>query len=71
MSNRRRLVLTVVSVLIGTVLSVLIFKMKNRNQEFTNNEWLWLGTNFGFSLLIVIGIGFYFLRKKDKDDLMK
>jgi O-antigen/teichoic acid export membrane protein len=63
------MVLTVVSVLIGTGLSVFIFMMKNKNHEFGKNELLWLATNFGFSLLIVLGIGFYFLKKRKDGDL--
>ncbi len=70
MSNNRRLFLITVSVTIGMALSVFIFYMKKQGKPFDNNDYLWLGTNLFFSLLIVGGIGFYFLRKKD-DDLMK
>ena len=70
MSNNRRLFLIIVSVSIGMALSVFIFYMKKQGKPFDNNDYLWLGTNLFFSLLIVGGIGFYFLRKKD-DDLMK
>lgn len=68
MSPRRRIVLTIMSVAIGTALSVWLFKMKNQGKPMSDNDWLWLGTNFGFSLLIVLGIGIYLLKRKDKDD---
>jgi hypothetical protein len=51
-------------------LSVFIFMMKNKGKPLSNNDYLWLGTNLFFSLLIVGAIGFYFLKKNDKD-LMK
>ncbi len=70
MSNRRRLFLIIISVSIGMALSVFIFMMKNKGKPLSNNDYLWLGTNLFFSLLIVGAIGFYFLKKNDKD-LMK
>ena len=63
------MVLTIVSVLIGTAISALLFIFKNKNHEFGDNELLWLGTNFGFSLLIVLGIGIYLTRRKKDDDM--
>lgn len=68
MSPRRRIILTVLSVSIGTALSVWLFKMKNSGKPLSDNDWLWLSTNFGFSLLIVLGIGIYLLKRKDKND---
>ncbi len=70
MSNKRRMFLIIISVSIGMALSVFIFMMKKQGKPFDSNDYLWLGTNLFFSLLIVGGIGLYFMKKKD-DDLMK
>lgn len=70
MSNKRRIFLIVISVTIGMGLSVIIFLMKNKGKSLSDMDYLWLGTNLFFSLLIVGGIGLYFMKKKD-NDLMK
>lgn len=67
MSNKRRAFLIIMSVSIGMAISVFIFYMRNQGKPFTSNDYLWLGTNLFFSLLIVVGIGFYFL-KKNRDE---
>jgi hypothetical protein len=62
--------LIIISLSIGMGLSVFIFLMKNKGHQLNANDFLWLGTNLFFSLLIVGGIGFYFM-KKDNNDPMK
>ena len=70
MSNKRRIFFFFISVTIGMGLSIIIFLMKNKGKALSNMDYLWLGTNLFFSLLIVGGIGLYFMKKKD-NDLMK
>ncbi|HCI57194.1 MAG: hypothetical protein JST71_01655 [Bacteroidetes bacterium] len=67
MSNKRRIFLIVISITIGMGLSVIIFLMKNKGKALSEMDYLWLGTNLFFSLLIVGGIGLYFMKKKDND----
>ena len=67
MSNKRRIFLIVISITIGMGLSVIIFLMKNKGKPLSEMDYLWLGTNLFFSLLIVGGIGLYFMKKKDND----
>jgi magnesium-transporting ATPase (P-type) len=67
MSNTRRIFLIIISLSIGMALSALIFYKKKGGQPFTSQDLLWMGTNLFFSLLIVLGIGFYLL-KKNKDE---
>ena len=68
MSDKRRLVLIIISVTIGMGVSAFIFYAKKQGQPFNHEDYLWMGTNLFFSLLIVIGIGFFFLKKKNKND---
>ena len=66
MSNRRRLTIILVSVLVGSLMSVYI--VKKRMGGLTRDAYIQLGFNFFFAVAIVIGIGliFTFNNKKDK-----
>ena len=68
MSDKRRLVIIIISISIGMGVSALLFYAKKQGQPFNNEDYLWMGTNLFFSLLIVIGIGFFFLKKKNKNN---
>lgn len=65
MSNRRRITIVVISVLIGSLMSVGLF-YKRGNGNLDNNSILNLITNMVFSLAIVIAIGLFFAWNKDK-----
>jgi hypothetical protein len=67
MSNQRRVIIILVSVFAGTGLSYLVFRLKRGGQELTQHDLLTLWTNFGFSILIILGVGFFFLWNKKKD----
>jgi hypothetical protein len=62
-SNRRRITIIVISVLTGSILSVLL--IMSRQQKLSSAEWSTLAINFFFALAIVFAIGF-FLSKKSK-----
>lgn len=64
MTNKRRYVLTAVSLSIGLILSLVIFYIKRG--KFDNQTWLFFGTVMGYSILIVLGIGWYLQRKSKK-----
>lgn len=49
------------------VLSYFIYKLKRGGQPLTQQDITTLGTNFVFSLAIIIGVGFIFLWNKKKD----
>lgn len=70
MSNRRRIFLVFISLSIGMGLSVLLFIKKNNGKPLDSNDYLWLGTNLFFSLLIIGGVVYYF-SKKDQNNLKK
>jgi O-antigen/teichoic acid export membrane protein len=61
LSNRRRIIIITVSVLIGTVFSALL--IMSRNKKLTPNEWDTLAVNFFFALAIVFVIGIFLGRK--------
>ena len=65
MSNRRRIIIIVISIGIGTLMSAGLF-YKRGNGSLDNNSILNLATNMVFSLVIVIAIGLYFAWNKDK-----
>lgn len=65
MTNKRRYFLTIVSLSVGMIISLLIFYLKKG--KFDNHTWLSYGTVFTYSLLIVLGIGWYLQRKSKKD----
>jgi hypothetical protein len=66
MSDRRRIIIITVSVLVGTMLSLLIFKVRKGDAGLTGEDYSMLITNLVFSLAIILGIGFLFLWKKKK-----
>lgn len=66
MTNKRRYFLTAMSLCIGMAISMLIIYMKKGG--FNNESWLYLGTVFGYSLLIVAGIGWYLQKKANKNN---
>lgn len=66
MSNNRRVTIILISVLLGTGLSFLVFKLKRGGAELTGNDEFTLWTNFGFSILIILSVGFIFLWRKKK-----
>lgn len=65
MTNRRRIFLTTMSLGIGTALSFFIFYLKKGSLD--KESLLYLGTVFGYSALIVVGIGWYLQKKGNKD----
>ena len=66
-SNKRRVTIIVVSVSAGTLLSVLMFKMRRGGQELTATDKNTLIWNLALSLVLILGIGFMFLWNKKKD----
>jgi len=66
MSNNRRVTIILISVLFGTGLSYLVFKLKRGGTELTANDELTLWTNFGFSILLILAVGFLFIWRKKK-----
>jgi hypothetical protein len=66
MSDRRRIIIILVSVIIGTTFSFLIFKARKGAAGLNDQDYSALLTNFVFSLAIILGIGFMFLWKKKK-----
>jgi hypothetical protein len=67
MSNQRRVIIIVISVLMGTLLSYLLYKVKRGGQELSSQDVFSLWTNFGFSVAIILGVGFLFLWNKKKN----
>jgi len=55
MSNRRRILIIIASVLMGSFFAFLL--LKSRMGTLKPNDWLQLGFNFLFAVAIVIGIG--------------
>ncbi|MEP7262917.1 MAG: hypothetical protein ABI772_00390 [Bacteroidota bacterium] len=68
MSNRRRIIIIMVSVISGTVLSFFIFKARKGPAGLTNDDYSTLITNFIFSLAIIVGVGLMFAWKKNKEE---
>ncbi len=69
MKDKRRLIIIVVSVLIGTMLSVLL--VMGKKGRIDSNDKFMLATNFVFGLAIVIAIGVVMKRmdnKKEKEN---
>ena len=67
MSDKRRIIIIVASVIGGTLLSMLLFKMRRGGQALEERDVTTLITNFVFSLAIILGIGFFFIWRKKKD----
>ncbi|MBL7928153.1 MAG: hypothetical protein JNL47_01595 [Bacteroidia bacterium] len=68
MTNRRRAILTGVSLSIGFLLSILLFYFKKG--QFDQQSLFFLGTVMAYSILIVVGIGWYLQRNSKKKDGM-
>lgn len=66
MSDNRRIFIILISVFAGTMLSLLIFKVRKGDAGLDNQDYSMLVTNFVFALAIILGIGFLFLWKKKK-----
>ena len=67
MSDRRRVIIIVISVTFGSFLSYLIYKFRRGGAELTSQDLFSLSTNMIFSLAIILVVGFVFLwKKKDK-----
>ena len=64
MTNKRRIIIILVSVFGGTVLSFLIFKLRRGGGALTTQDSNMLLTNFIFSIAIILGIGFMFIWNK-------
>ena len=67
MNNSRRTIIIIASVFTGTVFSFLLFKSRRGAAPLTDTDQTTLITNFGFSLAILLGIGFFFIWNKKKD----
>lgn len=66
MSNRRRIILIVVSVTLGSLLSIWIVKKRMGNLSPTSYNQLIF--NFIFAIAIVVGIAILFQKMNKKDD---
>jgi hypothetical protein len=64
MTNRRRAILTGVSLTIGFLLSILLFYLKKGKLD--DQSLFFLGTVLAYSIIIVAGIGWYLQRKSKK-----
>ncbi|NNC85646.1 MAG: hypothetical protein HKN75_06155 [Bacteroidia bacterium] len=65
MSDKKRMTIIILSVLTGSLLSYMLFIF--RKGTLTSHDYFMLFTNMGFALLIVLGIGFYLLKRKKQD----
>ena len=67
-SKKRRLIIIIISVTLGSLISLYI--VKKRMGTLNQQDYMQLGFNFLFAIAIVIGIGLLF-QKMNKDDLKK
>jgi hypothetical protein len=65
MSDRRRIIIILLSVSLGSFMSYLIYKLRRGGEELTQHDVFSLATNMVFSLGIILGVGFLFLWKKN------
>jgi len=65
MSNKKRLLIIISSVLMGTFLAYLL--VKSRMGTLKQNDWMQLSFNFLFAVAIVVAIGFLFRKMGDKN----
>jgi len=65
-SDKRRIIIVIVSVVSGTFLSFLLFKSRKGDAGLSSQDYSTIITNFIFSLAIILGVGFMFLWKKKK-----
>ena len=62
-SNKRRIIIITVSVIIGSIFAALL--LMSRRGKLSPNEWGTIAVNFFFALTIVLAIGI-FLNKKPR-----
>ncbi|NNF01229.1 MAG: hypothetical protein HKN22_00950 [Bacteroidia bacterium] len=62
MSNRRRIIIITISVMIGSAMSAGIYVMKKGT--LSGDDYFSLITNIVFSLLLILGIGYVFVWRK-------
>ncbi len=67
-SKKRRLIIIIISVTLGSLISLYI--VKKRMGTLNQQDYMQLGFNFLFAIAIVVGIGLLF-QKMNKDDLKK
>jgi hypothetical protein len=67
MTNKRRVTIIVLSVLAGSILSFFMFKLRRGGGALTTDDQAMLITNFSFSIVIILGIGFFFIWNKKND----
>jgi hypothetical protein len=65
MSNRRRIIIIVISVTLGSLFALLV--IKKRVGALSHENYIQLVFNFIFAVAIVVGIGLLF-RKMNKDE---
>jgi len=62
-TGRRRIIIIVISVIIGSIFATLL--LMSRRGTLTTNDWVTMGINFLFALVIVFAIGIL-LRKMSR-----
>ncbi len=67
MSNRRRIIIIIISVFTGTMLSLFIFTIRKGDAGLSNDDYTTLITNFIFSLGIIVAIGLLFAWNKKRE----
>jgi hypothetical protein len=65
MSDRKRIIITIISVSFGSFLSYLLYKFRRGGGPLNSQDVFSLGTNMVFALGIILGVGFLFLWKKN------
>ncbi len=67
MSNKRRIIIIMLSVGAGTILSYFMIKLRRGGQELTVTDKNTLIWNLAISITLILGVGFMFLWNKKKD----
>ncbi len=67
MSNKRRIIIIMLSVGAGTILSYFMIKLRRGGQELTVTDKNTLIWNLAISITLILGVGFMFLWHKKKD----
>lgn len=67
MSPTRRVIIVLSSVIVGTVLSYLLYVSRRGADGLSKEDYHMLITNMVFSVGIILGIGFAFIWRKKKD----
>jgi len=66
MLNRRRWVLVISSVLLGTFLAALL--IQSRMGTLNSHAWQQLAINFAFAVAIVVALGIMLTRQRKKEE---